>query len=504
MRTLPWLLAALVALSPLASAQAQLPAPESGPFYRFLILVDSSTGMKRRREATAKSIAELIHSGFGGRAQKGDAIGLWTFGKEVDAAAFSAMKWSEPLRPALTAQATRFVMERRYAGKSNLDRAMQAILMATRTSKEVTVFIFSDGNEVLYGTPYDLDISTVYILHREELKTSKSPFITSLAARDGRIQAWAVDSGGGTVTIPQIKDEKPPTPRKPEDKTLAAKEPSPPGEAKEAIRKPPPKKPSRPKPRVVQSIELPTEPPRKPVPAPRKPQTAAPETSKPTPAPKEAASRTKTPSPAPTPGNTQNSDAVAAASPKQSWPPKTVTPWKAPAPQPNTPQSAAPTAKPDAKPTPSPDAQSTAQPTKPAIQTLAAAKSTPPDQPLDAKTAPEPEPAPAARTAPDSTATTPKPPTSSPPENTPPAAKQPPAETSPAGTSTPPSPAPNPAPTPAALATPMEDPGSPTRFIFMSLALLLTAGIIAYVALRKSRTSSHASIISQSLDRERE
>ncbi len=501
MRALPWLLAMLVVLSPLASTQAQLPAPESGPFYRYLILVDASAAMKRRREATAKSIAELIHSGFGGQAQQGDTIGFWTFGEEVDAAKFPAMKWSEPLRAALTAQATRFVMERRSAGKSNLDRAVQAILMATRTSKEVTVFIFSDGNEVLYGTPYDLDISTVYILHRDELKNSKSPFITSLAARDGRIQAWSVDSGGGTVTIPRIKNAKPPTPRNADAATSAAKKPPrSSADAKETAQEPPPKKPSRPKPRVVQSIELPTEPPRNPAPPFEKPNTTAPEASKAATSANATSPPTETPSTTPTPGSTQTPEAVAAASPKQSWPPKTVTPRTTPLPQPRITQSAAPTAKTTARPASPPEVKPAAQPTKLPPQALAAPKSTPSQHPLEAEAAPKTESAPAPRTAPETAATIPKTPSPSPAQKPAIAAKQPPAEPTPAKTSPPPAPA----PTPAALATPMEDPGNPARLIFMALALLLTAGIIAYVALRKSRTSSHASIISQSLDRERE
>ncbi len=508
MRTLLCLLAGLVALSPFRTALAQIPAPESGPFYRYLILVDSSAAMKRRRESTAKSIADLVHSGFGGRAQQGDTIGLWTFGEEVDAAAFSAMKWSEPLRTALTARATRFVMERKYSGKSNLDRAVQAILMATRTSKDVTVFIFSDGNDVLYGTPYDLDISTVYILHRDDLKTSKCPFITSLAARGGRIKAWAVDSGGGTVTIPQIKEDDPPAaPKTPDDKTVASKEPSKPTETKDTVQKPAPRKTTRPQPRVVQSIELPTRASQQTAASPKEITPKATEISKGTPPAKEPPARVETSAPAELSRRTEPPRSIAATTPKQSWPPKTVTPRKAPGTERAPTPPASPTVNPETQPATSAKSAPSAQPAKPPIKTQPAARPTPipepaPVEPVPAKPAPEPKPAPTTVTDPAPVATNPKTPTAPPPPERTVTAKPKPSQSSPPEASS--QPAPKPPPAPAALAAPLDDPGSSSRFIFMALALLLAAGIIAYLALRKSRAPSHASIISQSLDRERE
>ncbi|MGY8652512.1 MAG: hypothetical protein ACKVJX_02725 [Verrucomicrobiia bacterium] len=49
---------------------------------------------------------------------------------------------------------------------------------------------------------------------------------------------------------------------------------------------------------------------------------------------------------------------------------------------------------------------------------------------------------------------------------------------------------------------PTAQPNSPTRYLFLALALLSITGIMIFLALRRGRTPSQASLISQSLDRE--
>ena len=488
MKTLFLLIAGLLVFSPLQSAVGQLPAPESGPFYRYLILIDSSAPMKRRREATAKSVADLIHSGFGGQIERGDAIGIWTFGKTVNPAVFPVFKWNESMKPGLTAQALKLIVEQDYAGSSNLDQAVEAVLMATRTSKELTVFIFSDGSEVIYGTPFDLKISTVYILHRDRLKASKSPFITSLAARNGRVQAWAVDSGGGAVTIPQIDEPKAPQSARKSGMPADRKKPKSESEAPPAKQPTPQRKP-RPKPRVVQSIEMPRETARQAAPPPG---LARETTTAPAHRTDAGNSGSQAQSEAGKPAATASKDpgetvSTTAAS-KPIWPPKTVTP------RPNANKSRNTVSTTPAATTP---AATTPAATPPAATPPAATTpiATTPIATTPIATTP-------IATTPVATPTVATPPTAAVPSSL---AQGPTAATDSSSTSNTPTNGPSaPGSAQTAIATPLEDPGSSSRLMFMAIALVLASIVIAFLALRRPRASAHASIISQSLDRERE
>ena len=50
---------------------------------RYLLLVESSSAMQDRLDGTFRLIAELYTSGMGGRLQRGDTIGVWTFNNEI-------------------------------------------------------------------------------------------------------------------------------------------------------------------------------------------------------------------------------------------------------------------------------------------------------------------------------------------------------------------------------------------------------------------------------------
>lgn len=451
MRALASAILLVMALTPLRESRAQLPHPDSGPFYRYIIIVDSSTAMKRRREDAAKSIGRLIDSGFGGNVQLGDTVGIWFFGSDIDTAAAPAFKWAAPLRPAMAAQAMNAVMKRNYRGKSNLDSAIKGVLQASRTSKEVTAFIFSDGNEVIYGTPYDLDISTVYMLHRDDLAKAKQPFVTSLAARDGKIQAWAVDAGGGRVSIPKIED-------KPNDppKTKPPVKPAP----KVPQANTSPQKP-RPAPRVIQSIEV-----------------RAHDKGNQKTAPLSNPDQTKSvPKPTPTVTAAEPPRIVVPRTPDrstrapQAQPKATVIKPAPPSPPPTTLAANKPEQPPAPKPTvPGPAKLPSGPPAKPSTPSLEK-----PTQPAETAATAVKALKPLASSA------------EAPPHSP---------------TNTPPPPTPSPAQT--AIVPPVEDATGPGRFIFMALSLILVAGVIAFLMLRRPQRSAHASLISQSLDKERE
>lgn len=494
---------------PAPNAQAQLPQTDNGPFYRYIILVDGSSAMGRRKNAVAQTIGELIYNGFDGQAQSGDIFGIWTFQDTVDAVSVPAQRWTLNNRNIMAANAVKHITSFKYRKRSNLDAAVSEMIRATKISKEVTIFLVSDGNEVIYGTPYDLDISTTFVLHRQELSSAKQPFVTSIAARDGRMQAWSVEAGDGKVSVPSIPDKDPPapltktnpvSPQSPPTQPKTTPQPPKPGTQPEAepsvataktTSKPPaaaPRKPvSPPIVKKAETTEPPTSPPQAIVPPPSKPEPVVVQTITPPTRPVIETPRTSAPNPS-VESQPQAREPVKITSPRSNINTATAQPRSAqltrsqsasrqfPGTERSLPDSAATTTsapKGNPTPLPSPTPSTTS---KPAVAPTPATNAPAPSPPIIAtKTSPTP--------AKEVSSATVKSPAKS--LNETPSAP--------------------PAPTAAqtGMILPAEEPGSPTRMLFFVLTLLLITGIMVSLALRRSRAPSQASLISQSLDRER-
>ena len=485
----------LLLATPLLPARAQLPLPQSGPYYRYIILVDTSSAMARRKLAMANSVGELIYGSFGGRIRKGDVFGIWTFSDQVDAVTVPAQIWAPEVRELMTSKSIRHIAETKYRNKSNLDAAVKEIIRATKTSQEVTIFLFTDGNDVIYGTPYDLEISTTFMMHRRELASKRLPFVTSIAARDGRMQAWAVDVGGGKVTIPTIPGDEP----KPEADLAAKPEPEP-EKKPENVRRPPRKASPNAKP-IVQVGPVPRPPKiqhigEKPPPEALKPKT----TPRPKTTPQAATTpavattepkKTSTPTAAPTP--TRPQVVLPRTANREPRPPPRATEPVKPR---GTPRQAPPDTEPPGRPIQG-AAKPPENPPEP-NKTLEAANVSPPTATKPVIAAPpktEPEPAPAVA------ATKPQPKVV--PQATTPDPVPRPTETNNVSASAATQPAAPPS-AQTALVLPPDESGGGGRFLALSLVFLAIVGVMLFLILRRARPAHQVSLISQSLDRERE
>lgn len=503
-------------LVPASKARAQSPQADTGPFYRYIILVDGSSAMGRRKEAVAQTIGELIYNGFDGQAQSGDIFGIWTFQDTVDANSVPAQRWTLNNRQIMAANAVKHLTSFKYRKRSNLDAAVAEMVRATKVSKEVTLFLVSDGNEVIYGTPYDLDISTTFVLHRQELSTAKQPFITAIAARDGRMQAWAVEAGDGKVTVPRIPEEDPPgsapkptTTARPSESSSSPKASSPVSPPKSTA-KTPTDTLRRPEPPPTLKKTETSKPPSPPLqtfaPPPSKPAPVVVQTVVPQAKPPVAPTITSTPTPSPSP--------LVESETKPLEPVKITTPRS----NNNTinaqPRSAQLTrSRSSSRQFPG----TTKSLPKPAVTTATVPKdhSTPTPSPaIPTARKPGDAPAPATAVTTQSSNSVAAAPTTASPVSSPvtatnaapaPASGDAPATVKPPTDSIDISPAPAPAPTAAqtGIILPADEPTSRTRYLFLALTLLLVTGIMVFLALRRSRSPSQASLISQSFDRER-
>jgi len=224
-------------------------AAQPRPVYRYLFLIDTSSGMSRQKTVTMDTVSRLILSGFGGRIHSGDAWNLWTFDDQLHTNASPAQMWDPRQRRESADRAYRLVLDQHFKKKKGrLDKPLDAITDEASFSGDLTVFLFTDGSQPVKGTPFDGPINEVFTQHATGMRKAKKPFVTVLVAHDGKFAAHAVSPGGEAIYIPRLAIAT--APAKPPEKDSATSKTqanSAPGQAATATpdaatAQPPPKK----------------------------------------------------------------------------------------------------------------------------------------------------------------------------------------------------------------------------------------------------------------------
>ncbi|MHB8519435.1 MAG: VWA domain-containing protein [Limisphaerales bacterium] len=199
-RRLSWLCLAGGFLAPVLTAQPVAPLAESATAYLFL--VDTSFSM-RREEVTVRNLAyDLVRSGLSGRMRAGDGFAIWTFNDEVQTDRFPPQSWLPELNQALAKRTYEFLKRQRSEKQTRMDKAVTAVTKLMRATGSLTVFLITDGDDAVEGTPFDRDLNLIYLHRYRELRKARKPFVTTLVAHNGRWVAWAVNGAGEPLTIP--------------------------------------------------------------------------------------------------------------------------------------------------------------------------------------------------------------------------------------------------------------------------------------------------------------
>lgn len=189
------------------SVCAQERASESKPSsrLRFVFLVDTSASSRREAPTARNTIYDLVSSGMNKTIQPGDLWTIWTWGSDLNKAVFPLKSWSPETRWDLANQAAQFMREVDYTGLQNDSMVSQALDELLTRHPLLTVFIISNSNLTLRGTPYDSNLNAIYEENGRGLRRSERPFVTTLVLYKGDYMGWAVDAGGGEINIPAFK-----------------------------------------------------------------------------------------------------------------------------------------------------------------------------------------------------------------------------------------------------------------------------------------------------------
>lgn len=169
---------------------------------RYLFIVDTTFSMDRLKAQLQATLFDLINGGVEGWMHPGDTIGFWTFADRVNEE-FPMQVWEETRKEALGKRLAAEVARQRFDKQGHFGPVLADMMEVIRSAEDVTVLIFTDGEEPLKGTKHDATINAVMKQIAPEMRAGKKPIVISLVARGGQFVNWGVNSPELRVPLPQ-------------------------------------------------------------------------------------------------------------------------------------------------------------------------------------------------------------------------------------------------------------------------------------------------------------
>ena len=177
---------------------------------RWLLVFDTSSGMKQRVPEVQAEINDLFAHGMGGRLQPHDSIGVWTFDKTPRTGQLPLQFWAPENAATLAASINKFIGSQRYANSTRFDTLMPLLEQVVRNSGRLTVLIFCDGSGAITNTPYDDGINRLFQERQAQQKKARQPFVIVLRSQLGQYTGCTVNFPPGMVNLPDFPPLPPP------------------------------------------------------------------------------------------------------------------------------------------------------------------------------------------------------------------------------------------------------------------------------------------------------
>jgi hypothetical protein len=182
-----------------AERERILPAPDG---QRFLFIVETSSSTGRTQAETEAALFDLIASGVYRAMRPGDTYGLWTYNKVISAGEFPMQIWDSRNASQLGTIAAAYLSDREFEKSGDVKRMMTTVQSVIHSVSNLNIFIVSNGDSPVTGTPFDKAINAEYKEQRRERRKAGKPFITTLVVRDGWIIHGAVSISGTPIDLP--------------------------------------------------------------------------------------------------------------------------------------------------------------------------------------------------------------------------------------------------------------------------------------------------------------
>src|SRR5262249_42524782 len=102
-----------------------------------------------------------------------------------------------------------YIAAQHFEKRARLDRVLPEVRDKIAVSRVLTVVFIYDGTETMQGTGFDKDINDLQKEFGRDMRAANLPFVTVLAAHDGKVIEYTVNTPT-SVTIPKTAQYFPP------------------------------------------------------------------------------------------------------------------------------------------------------------------------------------------------------------------------------------------------------------------------------------------------------
>lgn len=198
---LTFLLILFLGAAPPAGAENEPPRPWN---FQYLFLVDSSLSMGAKKKAVIRTIHDLIATGFHGRAQTGDRIGMWLCNQEFFNTSFPTIEWGAEESRTNAAAATRFLSDYHFDSRPKFDKLHPHLGRAVNNASNLTLILIHNGAPLDWESPFDKQVNAIYAARLSAMRRANRPFITMFIVQNGRMTNYRVHTLEEILELPEV------------------------------------------------------------------------------------------------------------------------------------------------------------------------------------------------------------------------------------------------------------------------------------------------------------
>lgn len=178
---------------------------------RVLLVFDTSSDMKKMLPAEVKGIKQLFALTFSSQLQRGDSIGVWTFGKELKTGACPLQRWDPYQVNTICSNILTAIEHEHYSKTTSFKDLMPALNRLMAASPQLTTFVFCDGNGEIFGTPVDKSINNIFKDNSGQMRHIRQPFVIVFRTQYGQFTASTINTAE-TINVPHFPTSPQPAP----------------------------------------------------------------------------------------------------------------------------------------------------------------------------------------------------------------------------------------------------------------------------------------------------
>jgi len=186
---------------------------------RWLIVVDTSLSMDSCQQATLDSVQAMLLSGMNGQLRPGDTIGIWTFNETLTKGRFPLQLWHPEVTQTIASRAAQFLKTQKNEKSTRFECLVPDINRLVTNSDILTVILLTDGDTRINGTPFDATVNATFKKDFHTQKKAHAPFIVAFRSEGGKMTGITLTPAPWLATFPSL----PPAPAP----VVAQEEPAP-------------------------------------------------------------------------------------------------------------------------------------------------------------------------------------------------------------------------------------------------------------------------------------